>query len=288
MTEVTKIEGGTAVAAPGGNDAWASMIERVVMNPDADLDKLERMLAMKERMDAHGASVAFAAALAAARAEIPPITKDATVDFSSAKGRTHYKHETLAGIAKVIDPILSRHGLSYRFRTDDSQNGRVRVICIVSHAGGHSEENSLSGPPDQSGNKNSFQAAGSAVTYLQRYTLKAALGLSAEVDDDAQSAAPRPDQRQSDDPRQNRQQEQQRINQPAGPTIGDKRMADGMVAGIKQHGMKAVNDPNLQRDLATLRSRAPELAAMVDVEIEACKRKQPISGEILDDDEIPY
>lgn len=174
-------------------DPMVSMIERVVMNPDADLDKLERMLAMKERIDANNARVEFAAALASARAEIPPIMKDATVDFSSAKGRTHYKHETLAGIAKVIDPILSQHGLSYRFRTDQG-NGGVRVTCIIAHASGHCEETSLACAPDGSGNKNPFQAVGSAVTYLQRYTLKAALGLSAEVDDDAQGAAPRQDQ----------------------------------------------------------------------------------------------
>lgn len=286
MTEVTKIEGGTAVSASASNDAMVAMIERVVMSPDADLEKLQRMLDMKERLEAQSARVSFAGALSAARAEIPPIIKDATVDFTGAKGRTHYKHETLAGIAKVIDPVLARYGLSYRFRTDQGQGG-VKVTCIIAHAAGHSEETSLTCAPDGSGSKNPFQAVGSAVTYLQRYTLKAALGLSAEVDDDAQSAAPRPDQRHADEPRQNRQQDQQRVNQPAGPTIGDKRMADLMASEIQKHGMNAVNDQNLQRDLGMLRSRAPELAAMVEVEIEACKRKQPISGEILDD-EIPY
>ena len=164
-------------------DPMVSMIERIALDPNADLGKLERMLAMKERMDAQNAKVAFAHALSAARAEMPPIVKDATVDFTSQKGRTHYRHETLAGIAKTIDPILSQNGLSYRFRTDQA-DGRVVVTCIVSHRDGYSEETSLSGSPDQSGNKNNFQAVGSAVTYLQRYTLKAALGLSAEIDDD--------------------------------------------------------------------------------------------------------
>ena len=169
-------------------DPMVSMIERLILNPDADLDKLERMLAMKERIEAQQAKISFARSLAQARSTIPPIVKDATVDFTSAKGRTNYKHETLAGIAKVIDPILSLHGLSYRFRTDQG-NGGVRVTCVIQHGDGHSEETSLVVAPDQSGSKNGFQAVGSAVTYLQRYTLKAALGLSAEVDDDAQSAS---------------------------------------------------------------------------------------------------
>lgn len=190
MTELSRIERHETLPA----DPMVSMIERLVLNPDADLDKLERMLAMKERMDTQNARTAFARALSEARAEIPPIVKDATVDFTSQKGRTHYKHETLAGIAKAIDPILSKFGLSYRFRTNQ-ENGGVKVTCIITHSDGHFEETSLSGAPDGSGSKNGFQAVGSAVTYLQRYTLKAALGLSAEVDDDAQGAAPRPDQR---------------------------------------------------------------------------------------------
>lgn len=190
MNAIAKHEEAHPVTLPA--DPMVSMIERLVLNPDADLDKLERMLALKRDHDRDNARISFAAALASARAKIPPIVKDATVDFTSNKGRTHYKHETLAGIAKVIDPILSEFGLSYRFRTAQD-NGGVRVTCIIAHAHGHSEETSLSCAPDGSGSKNPFQAVGSAVTYLQRYTLKAALGLSAEIDDDGQAAAPRID-----------------------------------------------------------------------------------------------
>lgn len=196
MSEVTKMEPQSHEVAKAA-DPMVSMIERVVSDPNADLDKLERMLAMKERMDAQHAKVAFAHAISEARAEIPPIMKDAAVDFENKKGeRTYYKHETLSGIAKVIDPILSQHGLSYRFRTDQ-EGGAVIVTCIISHSDGHSEETTLRGAPDQSGNKNGFQAVGSAVTYLQRYTLKAALGLSAAHDDDGQGAEPRPSERQA-------------------------------------------------------------------------------------------
>lgn len=53
---------------------------------------------------------------------------------------------------------------------------------------GHSEETSLEAPEDHSGNKNNIQAIGSAATYLQRYTLKLALGLASAHDDDAKLA----------------------------------------------------------------------------------------------------
>lgn len=256
-------------------DPMASMIERVVMNPDADLDKLERILAMKERMDMQNARVSFARALSEARAEIPPIMKNATVEFESKGRTTHYKHETLAGIAKVIDPILSRYGLSYRFRTEQGQGG-VKVTCIIAHDEGHSEETSLSGAPDGSGSKNSFQAVGSAVTYLQRYTLKAALGLSAEVDDDGQAAAPR-------DVSQ-RQQCQEQKHSPA------QRICDQMITGIRRHGAASVEaDPSFPPALAQLRKDAPELAAHVDAEIETWKQaNKPAPSSLIGDDEIPY
>jgi hypothetical protein len=78
--------------------------------------------------------------------------------------------------------------LSYRFRTETPINGPVIVTCIVSHRDGYSEENSLSAGRDDTGNKNSLQAMGSAITYLQRYALKASLGLAAGIDDDGRTA----------------------------------------------------------------------------------------------------
>ncbi len=164
------------------------MIERAARDPSVDIDKFERLVAMQERAQAARARQDYAAAIAAARGEMPPVIKTREVDFQSQKGRTHYRHEDLAGIAKVVDPVLHRHGLSYRYRSEQTGH-RLRIICIISHASGHSEETTLEADNDASGNKNSIQAIGSAATYLQRYTLKLALGLSAAHDDDARSAA---------------------------------------------------------------------------------------------------
>lgn len=279
MNEVTRIEPQQPAQLPA--DPMVSMIERVMMNPDADLDKLERMLVLKREHEKDQARVSFARALSEARAEIPPIMKDATVDYKPKNGgAVHYRHETLAGIAKVIDPILSRYGLSYRFRTDQGQGG-VRVTCIIAHADGHAEETSLAGAPDGSGSKNSFQAVGSAVTYLQRYTLKAALGLSAEVDDDGQSAAPR-----GEKPRQQqetRQQSQRQVS-PA------ERASDQMITAIRKNGADVIQaSPQFQQDFPRLKQEAPEFAARVEAEIETWnKANKPAPSSLIGDDEIPY
>ena len=59
------------------------------------------------------------------------------------------------------------------------------MTCVLFHELGHETRNTLKGPPDNSGNKNPLQAIESTVTSLQRYTLKAALGIAAGNDDDA-------------------------------------------------------------------------------------------------------
>lgn len=164
-----------------------AMIDRALAS-NATPETLERLLALQERWEASQARKAFDGAMSAAKAEIPIISKNRVVDFTSAKGRTHYKHEDLAEIARTVNPILGKHGLSYRFRTSSVANEPVSVTCIVSHRLGYFEENTLTGPRDDSGNKNSLQQVGSTLTYLQRMTLKAALGLAAAEDDDAKHA----------------------------------------------------------------------------------------------------
>lgn len=162
----------------------------------ASVELMEKLMALHERWEANQARKAFDGAMAAAKAEIPVIAKNRTVDFTGRTGiRTHYKHEDLGEIARTVDPILAKHGLSYRFRTTANVNEPVSVTCIISHRDGHSEENTLLGPRDESGNKNAIQSVGSTITFLQRYTLKAALGLAASADDDGNSA----DQKAPDD-----------------------------------------------------------------------------------------
>jgi hypothetical protein len=159
------------------------MLDRAVQQ-GAGVEVLERLMALQERYEANQARKAFDAAIAKAKAEIPAIVKNKLVDFVGNTGkRTTYRHETLDQVIDVVQPILSKHGLDTRFRTE-SQPGFLTVICRLAHEAGHSEENSLTAPVDTSGNKNAIQSIGSAQTYLCRYTLKAALGLAAAEDDD--------------------------------------------------------------------------------------------------------
>lgn len=164
-----------------------SMLDRAVSS-GANVEVIEKLMGLQERWEQNQALKAYNSAIAAARAEIPVILK--SNEKTGAGGS--YKYEDLATIARIVDPILAKYGLSYRYKSES--NGEVKVTCVISHADGHCEENSLTTKPDTSGSKNTVQALGSAVTYLQRYTLKLALGIATSKDDDvATSGASLPD-----------------------------------------------------------------------------------------------
>lgn len=143
------------------------------------LEIIREAIALSKELKREQALEAFDAAVADAKAEIGPAIKNRT-------GNNSKRYADFAAYAAVVDPIIGKHGLSYRFRT--TQDDRIHVTCVLSHRAGHREETTLAGPADSTGSKNAIQAIGSTLTYLQRYTLVQALGLAASEDDDGQKS----------------------------------------------------------------------------------------------------
>ena len=153
--------------------SWMELIDRAMTN-GANMDVIKEFMTLHERHEVNQARKAFNEAIAAAKAQIGPITKNRTGHNG--------KYADIGAIAKAIDNVLSEHGLGYRYRA--AQADRITVTCILFHKLGHCEETTLSGPPDTSGSKNAIQAIGSTASYLERYTLIMALGLAVSNDDD--------------------------------------------------------------------------------------------------------
>lgn len=164
----------------------AAMI-RLAVEGKADLDKLEKLLALQERWEGNEAKKAYHVAMAQFKANPPKIDKDKTVSYTTAAGETSYNHASLANVTEKINEALSKCGLSASWTT--KQNGAILVTCKITHVKGHSEETTLSAPADTSGSKNSIQAIGSTITYLERYTLLALTGLATyDQDDDGRAS----------------------------------------------------------------------------------------------------
>lgn len=154
------------------------MLNNAVAN-GASIEIMEKLMGLHERWEANQSRKAFDEAIASAKAELTPVMKNRA-------GHNGKRYADFAAIASAVDPIISKFGLSYRFRT--AQTDRINVTCILSHKAGHYEETTLGGPADTSGSKNAIQAIGSTLTYLQRYSLVQALGLAASEDDNGKAA----------------------------------------------------------------------------------------------------
>jgi hypothetical protein len=144
----------------------------------ADMDKLEKLMTLVERWQAKQAKAAFDEALSGFQSEVPPLRKSKNVGFETKDGgKVDYNYTPLGDIDEQIKTLLHKYGLSKKWKIENSGE-KIIVTCIVSHVQGHQEETKMEGESDTSGKKNAIQSKGSTVTYLQRYTLIGALGLT--------------------------------------------------------------------------------------------------------------
>lgn len=169
-------------SAPPANQATAMMqiISRAAADPACDLDKMERLLSMKERIDKEENSRQFNADMASMQIEMPSVAE---------RGDGHnIKYATFEDINDVAKPIMSKYGFAVSFKVVETDRG-VRVTGLLLHRSGHREETEMTFPSDTSGSKNAVQALGSSISYAKRYIMSAMLNITTRGEDDNGFAA---------------------------------------------------------------------------------------------------
>jgi hypothetical protein len=160
--------------------AIIQVIERAALNPDVDIDKMERLLQMQERVMDRQAMMAYSAAMAAMQTELPSIEE---------RGQTNNGfYATLEDIVDTVRPIMQKHGFAVSFRIQTQERG-IQITGVLMHKDGHREETSMLLPADISGNKNAVQAFGSSTSYGKRYVLCALLNITTRGQDDNGNAS---------------------------------------------------------------------------------------------------
>lgn len=174
--KIAKRNGAAVQATP------MSLLE-IAVNQGADVAKIEKLLDLQLRWEANEAKKAYVIAMKDFKSEVPQILKNRTVAFGEGQRSVSYSYATLDNACDQIIPALAKHGLIHKWRTQQSE-AKIRVTCVMTHQDGHSEDESwLEASPDTSGSKNGIQAIGSAVSYLERYTLLAACGIAVKGQD---------------------------------------------------------------------------------------------------------
>jgi hypothetical protein len=168
-----------------------AMIERIVMDPSIPIDRLERMLEMKERMEDRAredeerqAKKAYFAAMSACQKALPVVTKNQN------NTHTRSRYADLAAIEEQAMPIIHDHGFAVSFQPDGyNEKGELKLLWEISHSEGHSRSGIGEIPIDNAGsqgkvNKTGTQAFGSTATYGRRYLLCMLFNISTGDDRD--------------------------------------------------------------------------------------------------------
>lgn len=148
------------------------IIERIASNPEADINKLERLMEMHERMVARKAEAEFNDAMTSCQHEMRMISTDAT------NPQTKSRYATYAKLDKALRPIYTQAGFALSFDTEQSPKDEyMRIVAYASHRGGHTRTYRVDMPADGKGAKGGdvmtkTHAAGAAMSYGMRYLLK--------------------------------------------------------------------------------------------------------------------
>ena len=174
------------VAIPVSTDPTIAMIhviERAAVNPDVDIDKMERLMDMQERMMDRNAETEFNQAMSLAQSEVGFVN----VDLKN--GQTHSKYASYVQMDRALRPVYTKHGFALSFNTEATDKpDMVRVLCYVTHKAGHTRNYSIDMPADGKGAKGGdvmtkTHATGAASSYGMRYLLKLIFNVAIGEDD---------------------------------------------------------------------------------------------------------
>lgn len=190
MTALTAKAHDSAPIAVSMSDGILSVIARAAADPSVDIDKMERLLEMQERVLSRDARAAYYTALAEMQPNLPVITENGGIKDRG--GNIQSTYALWEDVNEAIRPILAENGfaLSFKVRRAESE---IITTGILSHRAGHSEETELALPTDTSGSKNAVQAVGSSTSYGKRYTAFALLNLTSAGEDDDGDKGGRPE-----------------------------------------------------------------------------------------------
>jgi hypothetical protein len=188
----------TAPLPPGPSVDSAStvlgLIERVALDPCAEAEKLDRIMAMYETLKAKEAELAYNAAKGQILKKLAgiKIVKNRSVLSEINGGMPQknapepFKYAPLEEIDKYLRPLLAEEEMDLSYSEEPAESGgAIRIRGRLKHLpAGYYEDSFLSAPPDITGGKSNVQAVGSTNSYLRRYVVCNIFNIVVVGDDD--------------------------------------------------------------------------------------------------------
>ena len=149
-----------------------------MLDVDADFGKLERVIAMYERLMAKDVELAFNAAKGRILNKLAHvrIINNRSVLCESENGKSQkgtyeaFKYAPLEEIDKHLRPLLIGEEMDLSYSDEPQAGGGILIRHRLKHLpSGHFEDSFMAAPLDTSGGKSTVQAVGSTNSYLRRY-----------------------------------------------------------------------------------------------------------------------
>jgi hypothetical protein len=170
-----------------------ALIERVALDPRADVEKLERMMAMYERLKAKEAELAYNAAKGRIQKKLAgiKIVKNRPARYETERGKPPkgtyeaFKYAPLEEIDKHLRPLLVEEDMDLTYSDEPREDGSILIRGRLKHLpGGHYEDSFMPAPLDTTGGKSDVQAVGSTNSFLRRYVACNIFNIVVVGDDD--------------------------------------------------------------------------------------------------------
>ena len=179
--------------SPDSPSTVLTLIERLALDPHADVEKLERIMAMYERRKAKEAELAYNEAKGRILKKLVgiKIVKNRSVLHEIDKGRPQkrvfeaFNYTPLEEIDKHLRPLLAEEDMDLSYSAEPGAGSDILIRGRLKHLpGGHYEDFFMPAPPDTTGGKSNVQAVGSTNSFLRRYVVCNIFNIVVVGDDD--------------------------------------------------------------------------------------------------------
>jgi hypothetical protein len=176
---VARRENGRApmIASGNGGVSIAGLLHLAVERgmPAAELKEL---VALHERMTDREARMEFNRELAAFRAECPKIQQNRTAKIATNGGGGYeFTYAELDEITRIVDPLLTKRGFSYRWESDTDDKKMLTSTFVLTHVNGHAERTPFRLPTDNASGMSPQQKIGAADSFAKRKAMCNGLGI---------------------------------------------------------------------------------------------------------------
>jgi ERF superfamily len=181
-------------ATPGDSASTVlALINRLSLDPRADVEKLDLVMTLYERLKAKDSELQYNAAKGRILKKLASIkiVKNRPALYEIEKGKPQngtyaaFKYAPLEQIDKHLRPLLAEEEMDLSYSDEPLESGGVVIRGRLKHLpSGHYEDSFMPAPLDTTGGKSEVQAVGSTNSFLRRYVLCNIFNIVVVGDDD--------------------------------------------------------------------------------------------------------